>query len=101
MNKKWHYLVLAIMVIIPIVLILLPADYFDEGRATCLSVMVLGKECFACGMTRAAMHLIHLEWDMALYFNAASFIIFPLLAFGYAWYFIQLLRKTELLKSEK
>lgn len=70
-----------ILVIIPIILLFLPADYFDEGQSICLSVLLANTECFGCGMTRAIMHLIHFEFDSAWSFNKISFIVLPLTVF--------------------
>lgn len=64
---------------LPIVLIILPTDFFDYGGSICLSKSWFGIECYACGMTRATMHLIHLDFQGAWDFNKLSFLVFPLL----------------------
>ena len=64
---------------IPLVLLLLPSDYFDSGNSVCLSILVFGQKCYACGMTRATQHLIHLDIKEAYFFNKLSFIVFPIL----------------------
>ena len=74
---------LALYVIIPLILLALPADYFDTGKSICLSVLLLGRECYGCGMTRGIMHLIHFDFADAVYFNPLSLIVFPIL--GYLW----------------
>lgn len=71
-------------VTIPIILLILPADYFDKGESICLSKSLLDMECYACGLTRGIMHLIHFEFVDAYYFNPLSFVVFPLLAFLWA-----------------
>jgi Protein of unknown function (DUF2752) len=68
---------------IPLILLILPSDYFDNGTSKCLSVMLLDVECYGCGMTRAIMHLIHGEFMEAFYFNMMSFVVLPLLV--YLW----------------
>jgi len=84
-NIKWLHLGVAILLIgIAIYLLWLPPDYFDHGgKATCLSLILFDKECIGCGMTRAAMHLIHLDFNGALYYNALSFLVVPFLSFWY------------------
>ena len=67
--------------IIPIILLVLPANYFDNGKSICLSMLLLDKECYACGMTRAIMHLIHLDFKDAVYFNPISIVVLPLLMY--------------------
>lgn len=66
-------------IIAPFVLILLPASFFDNGESICLSKMLAGIECYACGMTRAVMHFIHFEFKEAWAFNKLSFVVVPLL----------------------
>ncbi len=74
-------------ILVPIVLLLLPSDYFDNGKSYCLSVLILNKECYACGMTRAIMHLIHFDFQNAYYYNVLSFVVFPVLAFIWGTWF--------------
>jgi hypothetical protein len=68
-------------VLLPLVLLLLPADFFDQGQTLCLSKLLAGVECHGCGMTRAIMHLIHLDFRGAAGFNKLCFIVFPVLSF--------------------
>ncbi|MBK0404943.1 DUF2752 domain-containing protein [Adhaeribacter sp. BT258] len=72
---------LSAQVIIPLVLLALPADFFDSGQSLCLSKVLAGIECYGCGMTRAIMHLIHLEFEAAYHFNKLSFVVFPVISF--------------------
>jgi hypothetical protein len=68
-----------VIFIIPLVLVLMPKDFFDKGTSLCLSKTIAGIECYACGMTRAIMHLIHFDFETAWNFNKLSLIVFPLL----------------------
>lgn len=65
-------------------LMILPADFFNDGPALCLSVLLFNMECYACGLTRACMHLIHFQFEEALAFNRLAVVVFPLVAFAYA-----------------
>ncbi len=67
------------IVIAPFLLFLLPADHFDHGQSICLSVLLAGIECYACGMTRGVMHMLHLDFAAAWEFNKLTFIVVPLL----------------------
>ena len=58
---------------------LLPKNYFDTGQSICLSKLLAGMECYACGMTRAVMHMVHLDFKGAWEFNKLSFIVVPML----------------------
>jgi len=83
----WLHVKIAGYFLVPAILLFLPPDTFDEGAPKCVSVIVLGIECYACGMTRAMMYLIHFDFIMAWYFNPLAFFVFPLLAYLWAYWF--------------
>jgi hypothetical protein len=89
---------LSILILIPIILIILPANFFDSGQSVCLSVVLFNQECFACGITRSIMHLIHFDFEEAVYYNMLCLIVFPLLAF--LW-FTLVFRDIKYLKKNK
>lgn len=76
-------IILAALLATPIVLLLLPANYFDTGETLCLSKRLLDLECLGCGLTRGTQHLIHFEFGAAWEYNKLTFFIFPLLV--YLW----------------
>ena len=84
-NKKFRKVLLISyfsgLVLLPIVLIILPADFFDNGPPICLSVLLFHQKCYACGMSRATQHLIHGDFTGAADFNKLAFVVFPLLVF--------------------
>jgi hypothetical protein len=77
-RKQKGYLSIALLSIIGLTLIILPANYFDEGQSLCLSVILLNKQCYACGMTRAVQHIIHFDFATAASYNKLAFIVVPL-----------------------
>lgn len=79
MKKKINYFWLGALLLTPIILWILPADFFDEGETICPSKIFFDLECLGCGMTRAVMHLHHLELDEAIYYNYGVVLIFPTL----------------------
>ncbi|GAB4132491.1 MAG: hypothetical protein Fur0041_03860 [Bacteroidia bacterium] len=72
-----------IWIAVPFLLWFLPADYFDTGRAACLSKVLLDRECPGCGLTRAVQHAMHFEFTAAWEFNKLVVIIFPLMVMIY------------------
>lgn len=68
------------MLTLALVLVLLPADFFDGGPAICLSRVFFDQDCYACGMTRACMRIIHLQFREAMNYNFLAFAVMPLLA---------------------
>lgn len=91
---------LAALLIIPILLLILPKTYFDGGRSICLSVLLLDTECYACGMTRACMRLIHFDFSGAYAYNKLSVIVFPILAYLWASWIYQSYRLTFVVKHK-
>ena len=79
MKKNIYKIYLGLLILIPIILILLPPSFFDNGDSICISVLFFDKECYGCGMTRAIQHLIHLDFTNAKECNKLSFIVLPLL----------------------
>jgi hypothetical protein len=78
-KKIVFYTRISLTIVAPLVLLLLPVDFFDRGESICLSKMLAGIECYACGMTRATMHFIHFDFQKAWEFNKLSFIVVPML----------------------
>jgi hypothetical protein len=83
--KLFDYAYLVFLILTPVIVLILPADYFDYGPTICPSKRFFDIECFGCGMTRAVMHLVHLDFDSAIYFNKASLLLAPVL--GALWVF--------------
>ena len=44
----------------------------------CLIKLITGKECWNCGMTRAFLSVLHLQFQRAYSFNKNVIIVFPL-----------------------
>ncbi len=94
-GKKFFFLYvkLSLLILIPLTLIILPADYFDTGNSLCIHYLITGKQCYGCGTTRAIQHLIHGEFTKAWQFNKLSFIIFALLLYLWIKYVVKIIRK--------
>ncbi len=97
MKKNWwHWLRIALLVLVPVILLWLPADFFDEGVIVCPSKQFFNFECLGCGMTRAVMHLIHLDVESALYYNPGSFIVVPILVFFWLRWLLRAVKNVAL-----
>lgn len=91
MNFRYWFTIAKLVFIAaaPVVLLLLPAGFFDNGKSLCLSQVLFDVECYACGMARACMHLIHLDFEEAYAYNMLSFIVLPLLAVIWVQWFLK------------
>jgi hypothetical protein len=67
------------MIAIPITLWIMPVSFFDSGESICLSRVIFDVKCYACGMTRGVMHLMHFDFEGAASFNKLSFLVLPVL----------------------
>ncbi|MCU0443332.1 MAG: DUF2752 domain-containing protein [Microscillaceae bacterium] len=106
MNWRFYFSIvkIAFYVLVPIVLLALPVDFFDSGETVCLSVTLFNTECYGCGMTSAMMHLIHLDPETAYAYNMLSLLAFPILAYLWArWAVLEVfaLRKMWLAHQTK
>lgn len=82
----------------PALLLWLPATFFDHGRSISLFELAGVEDYYSKGITRAIMHLIHLDFATAWEYNKLSFIVFPLIAYVWGKAFLQnffLLRKLH------
>jgi len=82
-NKVFALVILGIMLVIPILLLMLPINYFDGKESICLSQLIFKTKCYGCGMTKAIQHLIHFDIGNALKYNMLSIIVLPVLI--YIW----------------
>jgi hypothetical protein len=95
---QWAWLISLLLT--PIVLWILPSDFFDNSKiALCPSKLFFNIECLGCGMTRAVMHIHHLEIEDAIYFNNGVVVIFPALVVVWFIWVIKAARTLGLLKA--
>lgn len=88
-------IILGGLILLPIVLAILPADFFDGGPVVCISRLLADMECWGCGMTRACMNIIHFNFSQAWQFNKLSFIVFPILSYLYVIEVVKFYRRVR------
>jgi hypothetical protein len=92
---------LAFIILTPVILLILPADFFDNRTSICLSKVLFHFECYACGLTRGIMHLIHLEFEEAFAYNMLSFLILPLMVIIWIQWFLKEWSVYKRLKAQQ
>lgn len=71
---------LAVYVLVPASIFLLPIDFFDsDSTVVCLSRLLLDRECWGCGLTRSVMHAMHADFIGAWQYNRLIVLVLPLL----------------------
>lgn len=86
MNKLITLIIFIFLIVTPIILLLLPATFFNNKSTICMSVLLFNQNCYACGLTRATMHLIHFDFYKAWEYNPLSFITTPLISTIWIYY---------------
>lgn len=72
-----------LIVFVPLILVILPADFFDHGPTICISKLLTAADCPGCGITRATQHAIHFDFSNAWNYNKLFVVITPLLIWMY------------------
>ena len=85
MRKKF-ILFMVINFILLIILYNIPIE--NSMESICIYKRIVGKECFNCGMTRAFLSILHLNFDDAIRYNWKVIIVFPytIIIYIYSWY---------------
>jgi len=81
-----------LLVVAPVILRVLPSDFFDDGPVLCPSKRFFDLECPGCGLTRATQHFLHGEWEIALDYNPLVVVVVPLLGLMWAMQLVALVR---------
>jgi hypothetical protein len=79
-KKIFRIVKIGILSGIPILLLLLPANYFDTGKSISIFAMLGVEGYYSEGLTRACMHLIHFDFIGASRYNSLSYFVVPILA---------------------
>jgi hypothetical protein len=77
LTLKQHWFVLAFVAAV-ILLAAVPVEVVERGPVLCMYRNILGRECLACGLTRALSCLLHGRIADAASYNRLVFVIFPL-----------------------
>lgn len=59
----------------------------------CLFKMIFDLECFNCGMTRAFLSIIKLEFNEAIMYNKNVVFVFPSVVLAYAYFCYRYIKK--------
>jgi hypothetical protein len=80
LNNKNKILKLIFVLIVLFAFYNIPTKYLGDTYPICLYRIVLHKNCWGCGTTRAIWSILHFNFNQAFEYNPRIVIIFPLLA---------------------
>ena len=76
--KYWRAAAVALL---PLALYFIPREsFFTHQHTLCLVHNLTGAECWGCGMARALMSLMYLDFDAAWDFHRGVVVVAPVLA---------------------
>ncbi|MFA9205521.1 MAG: DUF2752 domain-containing protein [Burkholderiaceae bacterium] len=83
-NKSKNSILLFVYIIFPYLLYIIPLDWLNKQHTICLIKNIFGVECFGCGITRAIISVVQLDFIRAIEYNKMVIIVLPL--FIYEWF---------------
>ena len=83
------------VLIFNIILIIILFNLPIENLELCLFKQITGYSCWNCGMTRAFLSILHLEFNNAINYNWKVVIVFPLTIFIYLYSLYKYIIKKE------
>ena len=79
-----NIILLFVYIILPLILLFIPLEWLNKQHSICLIKNIFGIECFGCGITRAIISGIQLDFIKAFEYNKMIIIVLPL--FIYEWF---------------
>jgi hypothetical protein len=67
----------------PFFLYIIPSSWLNSGHSLCLIKNIWGRECYGCGITRAIVSAVQLDFEAAFNYNKLIVAVLPL--FIYVW----------------
>jgi len=75
---------LCVLFLLPFLLSMLSLDELEGKRSICLFKNVFGFECYGCGITKAVIASIQLDFIRAFRYNKLIVIVMPLIIYLWA-----------------
>lgn len=82
-NSTFNKLAFIVFLMFPLLLYLIPLEWFCKQHTICLIKNIFDIECYGCGITRAVLCGLHFDIQKAINYNKMVVIVFPLLI--YLW----------------
>ena len=83
-NNYKNIILLFAYIILPIILFFIPLEWLNKQHSICLIKNIFGVECYGCGITRAIISGVQLDFYKAIEYNKMVIVVLPL--FIYEWF---------------
>ncbi|MDR0789189.1 MAG: DUF2752 domain-containing protein [Bacteroidales bacterium] len=100
-HKSWQKIACFVLLLAPFLLYLIDVDWLNEQHSVCLFQNIFGVKCWGCGITRAVLSVLHLDFAAAWQYNELVVIVFPLLAYLWLRALVRLFKKIFVLLQHK
>ena len=94
-KRIFNKLSFSVILVLPILLYLVPLDWLNKQHTICLFKNIFGLDCYGCGITRAVLSALHLNFKDAINYNIMVVIVLPLLIYIWIRITMSLYNKTS------
>ena len=85
-----------VIILTPFLLHFIPIEWLNKQPTICLFKIIFGFKCYGCGITRAIISGVQLNFQSALEYNEMVVIVLPLLTYIWIKTVIFLIKNTTL-----
>ena len=68
-----------ILLLVPIAIYAIPYELWFSDESICLIKILTGRECWGCGITRAIVSALHLDFAKAFEYHKMVVVVLPIL----------------------
>jgi hypothetical protein len=93
--RAFNQISFLVILVFPFLLYLIPLDWLNKQHTICLFKGIFGIDCYGCGITRAVLSGVQLDFDSAINYNKMVIIVLPLLIYKWLKTAISFYKKTS------
>ena len=91
--KYWRAVAVALL---PLALYFIPREsFFEHTHTLCLVHCFTGEECWGCGMSRALLSLMYLDFESAWAYHRGVVVVAPVLAWLWVKWIVRLVCRAD------
>ena len=94
-NSVFKQLSSILIILLPILLYFIPIEWMNNQPSICLFKNIFGFDCYGCGITRAIICGVQLNFKSAIEYNQMIVLVFPILIYIWIRTAISLIKSTK------